>query len=167
MTEIRDIATRTYDYERVQPAVFVAPASGLEMVQRVVDGKLPPPPIMATLDLSFVNVEQGQVAFESSPAEWQYNTLGTMHGGWQSALLDSALGCAVQTTLPPGCGLATLDLHVRFTRPLTAAVDRVRVEARVTHGGKRIVTAEGRIVGPDGKVYATATASCITLNAEP
>lgn len=102
VTEIRDFATWTYEYERMQPALFVGPASGLEMVQRFVDGRLPPPPIMATLDLSLVNVEQGHVTFESSPAEWQYNTLGTVHGGWQSALLDSALACAVQTTLPPG-----------------------------------------------------------------
>ena len=76
--------------------------------------KLPTPTIIATLGISPVDASEGRCVFEGSPAEWQFNHLGTVQGGWLSALLDSALGCAVQTVLPGGCGFTTLDLHVRF-----------------------------------------------------
>jgi uncharacterized protein (TIGR00369 family) len=89
-----------------------------------------------------------------------------VHGGWLSALLDSALGYAVHTVLPAGHGFTTLDLHVRFVRAVTAGVFRLRAEAQVTHAGSRTVTAEGRIVGPDGKIYATGTTSCLVLKME-
>ena len=161
-----DVLTRSYEYQRAQPAVFVGAASGLESLQRALEGKLPAPPICATLGFSLVDVAEGLAAFEGAPAEWQYNPLGTVHGGWISTLLDSALGCAVHTALPAGRGYTTLDLHVRFVRPVTVDVPRVRAEGRVTHIGGRIVTAEGRIVGPDGKLYATGTTSCLVLNLE-
>jgi uncharacterized protein (TIGR00369 family) len=165
-TEFGDVVTRTYGYQPAQPELFAGTISGLETVQLALEGKLPIPPILATLDISLVEVAEGHAAFEGSPAEWQYNTLGTVHGGWLSAVLDSALGCAVYTVLSPGCGLATLDLHVRFVRPVTVAVRRVRAEAQVTHSGNRIVTAEGRIHGADGKLYATGTTSCLILPVE-
>lgn len=82
---------------------------------------------------------------------------------WSEALLDSALGCAAHTVLPAGQGFTTLDLHVRFVRAVTVAVSRLRAEAQVTHAGSRTITAEGRTIGPDGKVYATATTSCLVL----
>jgi uncharacterized protein (TIGR00369 family) len=155
--------TRSYEYERAQPALFVGAASGLETLQRALEGKLPVPPMNATLGFSLVEVAEGRAAFEGAPAEWQYNPLGTVHGGWLSALLDSALGCAVHTVLPAGRGYTTLDLHVRFVRAVTVGVLRVRAEAGVTHVGGRIVTAEGRIVGPDGTLYATGSTSCLVL----
>ena len=155
--------TRSYEYERVQPALFVGAASGLETLQRALEGKLPAPPMNATLGFSLVEVAEGRAAFEGAPAEWQYNPLGTVHGGWLSALLDSALGCAVHTVLPAGRGYTTLDLHVRFVRAVTVEVPRVRAEAGVTHVGGRIVTADGRIVGPDGTLYATGSTSCLVL----
>ena len=105
-------------------------------------------------------------SFSLRRPEWQYNQLGTVHGGWLSALLDSALGCAVNTVLPAGHGFTTLDLHVRFVRAVTDAVFRLRSEAQVTHAGSRTVTAEGRLIGPDGKVYATGTTSCLVLKME-
>jgi uncharacterized protein (TIGR00369 family) len=155
--------TRSYEYERAQPALFVGAASGLETLQRALEGKLPAPPMNATLGFSLVEVAEGRAAFEGAPAEWQYNPLGTVHGGWLSALLDSALGCAVHTVLPAGRGYTTLDLHVRFVRAVTVEVPRVRAEAGVTHVGGRIVTADGRIVGPDGTLYATGSTSCLVL----
>jgi acyl-coenzyme A thioesterase PaaI-like protein len=99
--------------KRPHPAL-VGMASGLETVRLALPGKLPTPPIIATLGISLVVASEGRCVFEGSPAEWQYNPLGTVHGGWPSALFDSALGCAVQTVLPGGCGFTTLDLHVRF-----------------------------------------------------
>jgi uncharacterized protein (TIGR00369 family) len=166
MSELLDVVTRAYEYRRAQTAALVGTMSGLETAQLAQDGKLPTPPIIATLGISLVEVAEGHAAFEGSPAEWQYNQLATVHGGWLSALLDSALGYAVLTVMPAGRGFATLDLHVRFVRAVTVAVSRLRVDAQVTHAGSRTVTAEGRIVGPDGKVYATGTTSCLVLKAE-
>jgi len=163
---VLDVATRSYEYQRAQPALFVGATSGLETLQRALEGKLPAPPICATLGFSLVEVAEGRTVFEGAPAEWQYNPLGTVHGGWLSTLLDSALGCAVHTVLPAGRGYTTLDLHVRFVRAVTLEISRVRAEACVTHAGSRIVTAEGRIIGPDGKLYATGTTSCLVLNTE-
>ena len=148
------------------PLYIVGTMSGLQTAQLALDGKLATPPIIATLGISLVEVAEGRAAFEGSPAEWQYNQLATVHGGWLSALLDSAFGYAVNTVLPAGRGFATLDLHVRFVRAVTVAVSRLRVEAQVTHAGSRTVTAEGRIVGPDAKVYATGTTSCLVLKTE-
>jgi len=159
-------STRAHEYQRAHHAHLVGTTSGLETVQLTVEGKLPTPPIVATLGISLVESPEGRAVFEGSPAEWQYNQLATVHGGWLSALLDSALGYAVHTMPPAGRGFTTLGLHVRFVRAVTVAVSRLRVEAQVTHAGNRTVTAEGRIVGPDGKVYATGTTSCLVLKIE-
>jgi uncharacterized protein (TIGR00369 family) len=166
VNELLDVVTRAYEYQRAHPAHLVGTTSGLETARLALEGKLPTPPIVATLGISLVEVAEGRAVFEGSPAEWQYNQLATVHGGWLSALLDSALGYAVLTVLPAGRGFTTLDLHVRFVHAVTVAVSRLRVEAQVTHAGSRTVTAEGRIVGPDGKVYATGTTSCLVLKME-
>ena len=152
--EVPDVVTRAYEYQRVRPAV-VGTTSGLETVQLTLEGKLPTPPIIATLGISLVEAAEGRAVLEGSPAEWQYNQLATVHGGWLSALLDSALGYAVHTVLP---------LHVRFVRRNRGSISIVR--RHITHAGNRTVTAEGRIVGPDGKVYTTGTTSCLMLKME-
>ncbi len=158
-----ETVTRSYDYQRSEPALFVGAVSGLEALRRVMDGRLPAPPISATLGFTIAEVDEGRVVFEGTPAEWQYNPLGSVHGGWISTVLDSALGCAVHSTLPEGRGYTTIDLQVRFVRAVTTAVPRVRAEAKVVHAGGRVVTAEARLVGPDGKLYATATTSCLVM----
>ena len=127
MDELLDVVTRAYEYQRVRPAV-VGTTSGLETVQLTLEGKLPTPPIIATLGISLVEAAEGRAVFEASPAEWQYNQLATVHGGWLSALLDSALGYAVHAVLP---------LHVRFVRAVTVAVYRLCAEAHITHAGNR------------------------------
>jgi uncharacterized protein (TIGR00369 family) len=164
--ELLDVVTRAYEYQRAHPALLAGTTSGLETVQLTLEGKLPAPPIVATLGISLVEASEGHTVLECSPAERQYNQLATVHGGWLSALLDSALGYAVHTVLPAGRAFTTLDLHVRFVRAVTVAVSRLRVEAQVTHAGNRTVTAEGRIVGTEGKVYATGTTSCLVLKME-
>src|SRR5260370_15925260 len=155
MTELLGVVTRTYEYQRAQPALLVGTMSGLEAAQLARNAQLPPPPIIATLCISLVDVAEGRAALEGSPAEWQYNQLGTVHGGWLSALLDSALGYAVQTVLPAGHQFTTLDLHVRFVRAVTVAVFRLRAQPQLPHVGSRIVTAEGGLIVPTRNVYAT------------
>jgi len=154
--------TRTYDYEPpFTDFARLAHLSGVQVLRGVITREIPGPPIMATLGFQLVHVEPGHAVFEGTTAEWQYNPLGTVHGGWISTLLDSALGCAVHSNLQPGQLYTTIDLQVRFVRSLSATSGVVRAEANTVHQGKRVATAEAKLVGADGTLYATATASCI------
>ncbi len=90
--------------------------------------------------------------------------LGTVHGGWFETLLDSAVGCAVHSTLPAGKVYTTLEIKVNVVRPLTDAVPLVRAEGKVIYTGRQVGTAEGRILGPDGKLYAHATTTCLIFD---
>ena len=153
--------TRTYDYEPPADLARFAHLSGLQALRGMLTREIPGPPIMATLGFQLVEVAQGSAVFEGTTADWQYNPLGTVHGGWMSTLLDSALACAVHSTLQPGQLYTTLDLQVRFVKALHATSGTVRAEAKVVHAGKRIATAEAKLVGSDGTLYATATTSCL------
>src|SRR5688572_22410117 len=154
--------TRTYEYDPpFTDFARVASLTGLEVLQGFIDRRLPGPPIMATLGFQLVEVADGAAVFEGTTAEWQYNPLGSVHGGWTTTLLDSAMACAVHSTLKPGQLYTTLDLQVRFLRTLVAGTGTVRAEAKTVHRGSRIATAEGRLVDATGKLYATATTSCI------
>lgn len=138
--------------------------TGMEVFQAIFAGDLPAPPIGETLDFVPVHMEPGQAVFQGKPQRRHYNPLGTVHGGWFCTLLDSAVGCAVHSTLPAGKGYTTLEIKVNMLRPLTDAVPLVRAEGRVIHAGRQVATAEGRIVGPDGKVYAHATTTCMIFD---
>ncbi len=159
--------SRTYEYVRPAPDVRNGAAiAGLEGLQRMLRGELAPPPITDTLGFTLVEVDRGKAVFAGRPAEWQYNPLGSVHGGWVATILDSALGCAVHTLLDGQTGYTTTDLQVRFLRAVTADSGLLRAEATVVHGGSRIATAEAKLVGAEGKLFATATASCLLLRSE-
>ena len=140
--------------------------SGLEFLRGIADGELPVPPIMATLGVGGVKFEEGSAVFELTPAEWHYNPIGTVHGGVLSTMLDSALACAIHTTLPAGVGYTSLDLSVRFTRPATVDSGTLRAEGHVVTTGRRTATAEGRITDETGRIVATATTTCLILGGE-
>jgi uncharacterized protein (TIGR00369 family) len=142
----------------------VAGMSGLEMLRAIVDGRLPAAPITKTLDFALVQVEPGRVAFQGRPALAHYNPLGTVHGGWFATLLDSAVGCAVHSLLPPGKAYTTAELKINIVRPLTDKTPLVRAEANIIHFGGRMATAEGRLTGPDGKLYAHASTTCFIFD---
>lgn len=141
-----------------------AALSGLQVFDAIFAGDLPAPPIGETMDFIPVHMEHGVAVFQGKPMLRHYNPLGTVHGGWFCTLLDSAVGCAVHTTLPAGKGYTTLEIKVNMLRPLTDAVPLVRAEGQVIHTGRQVATAEGRIVGPDGKVYAHATTTCLIFD---
>ena len=154
--------TRTYEYLLpLTDFTQLAALDGLELIRRIVAKELPAPPITATLGFALVEAERGRAVFEGTAAEWQYNPIGTVHGGWSATLLDSALGCAVHTTLAPGETYTTLDLQVRFLRPVLSTSGLLRAEGRVVHTGRRIATADARLIGPDGTLYSTGTTSCL------
>ncbi len=141
-----------------------AAMSGLQVFAAIFAGDLPAPPIGETMDFIPIHMEEGVAVFQGKPMLRHYNPLGTVHGGWFCTLLDSAVGCAVHTTLPAGKGYTTLEIKVNMLRPLTDAVPLVRAEGKVIHAGRQVATAEGRIVGPDGKVYAHATTTCMIFD---
>jgi uncharacterized protein (TIGR00369 family) len=139
--------------------------SGLEMLHAIKDGQLPPPPIAELMGFELVLAEEGRAVFALTPAEYHYNPIGMVHGGVASTLLDSAMGCAVQSTLPAGDVYSTVGLQVTFVRPLTLETGRVLCEGKAIHVGGRMALAEGRVEGEDGQLYAHGTTTCMLLRA--
>jgi uncharacterized protein (TIGR00369 family) len=156
--------TRTFTWDDPRALAEAARGlSGLEFLRKVVSGELPRPPITALMNFGFAELSEGRAVFTVEPAEYHYNPIGVVHGGLAATLLDSAMGCAVHSTLPAGAGYTTLEIKVNFVRPLTAGTGRVRCEAQVIHVGGRTATAEGRVVDASGKLYAHATTTCIVF----
>ncbi len=137
--------------------------TGLEQMQAMLDGLLPYAPIARTLDFSLIQVGPGVALFQGKPGPAHFNPMGGVHGGWFATLLDSALGCAVHTMMPAGRGYTTAELSVNFVRGLSPKVGRVRAEGKVIHCGKQLATAEARLFGPDGTLFAHATTTCLVF----
>jgi uncharacterized protein (TIGR00369 family) len=158
--------SRTISWEDpVETAARGAELSGLEYVRAIGTGAVPPPPIAVLLDFRPVEVEEGRAVFAVTPAEFHYNPIGVVHGGVAATLLDSAMGCAVQTTLPTGMAYTTLEVNVNFARPMTRDTGRVLCEAQVVHRGRTVATAEGRIFAEDtGKLIAHGTTTCLIFS---
>jgi len=139
----------------------MARLSGLEFLSRIGRGELPGVPIEHTLDFVPVDWEVGRIVFQGTPRFEFYNPIGTVHGGYLATLLDSAMGCAVHSTLAQGIGYTTLELKVNYVRPLTDKVGPVRAEGKVISVSRRIGTAEGRAYDAAGRLYAHATTTCM------
>jgi uncharacterized protein (TIGR00369 family) len=145
-------------------SVQIAPTlSGFDFLSGIVNGEIPPPPVLMLLGMRITEIAQGKVVFAVTPAEYHYNPLGAVHGGVISTLADSAMACAIQTTLPAGVMLTTIELKVNFLRALTADTGEVSCTGSVIHAGNRIATAEARVVDATGRLYAHATTTCMLL----
>jgi uncharacterized protein (TIGR00369 family) len=145
----------------------VAGKSGLDILQAMLAGALPYPHICDTLDFALVQVARGTAIFQGIPQLAHYNPLGSVHGGWYATLLDSALGCAVHSMLGPGQGYTTAELGINIVRAATTRTGPLRAIGSVIHCGRQLATAEARIVGPDGKLYAHGTTTCLVFEAPP
>jgi uncharacterized protein (TIGR00369 family) len=164
MTEKHSDRTRTVKWQDPRQLSDAArELSGLEFLQKIVAREFPPPPLAVTLNFDLVEVGQGHATFAVEPAEYHYNPIGVVHGGLAATLLDSAMGCAVHSTLPAGSGYTTLEIKVNFIRAMTGETGRVRCEAKVVHVGARTATAEGRVIDEAGKLYAHGTTTCLIL----
>jgi uncharacterized protein (TIGR00369 family) len=141
----------------------VAGKTGREILQAIVDGRLPHPPICETLSFRITEVGDGFAAFEGEPGGHLLNPMGSVHGGWALTLIDSAGGCAGLSLLPAGCGYATIETKANFARPITGDTGRVRAEARVVAQGRQVISAEARVLGSDGKVLAHGTSTLLVL----
>jgi uncharacterized protein (TIGR00369 family) len=137
--------------------------AGMEYIDAIFRGDLPAPPISELMGFRGVSAEPGGAIFEMVPGPQHYNPIGSVHGGIALTLLDSAMGCAVHTTLDAGVRYTTLELKANFVRPIPADTGVIRCEGHVIHGGSRIATAEGRLTDATGKLLAHGTTTCLIL----
>jgi len=138
--------------------------TGLQMIEAMLRGEIPYPQIAKTLDFGIMEVSEGRAVFQGTPGPAHLNPMGGIHGGWYATLLDSALGCAVHTMMPVGRGYTTAELGVNMVKAInTSKAPRVRAIGTVVHCGRQLATAEARIVGPDGTLYAHATTTCLVF----
>ena len=147
----------------VTPTEVMASMAGLDFVRAMFAGKLPPPPIMQTVEPFDQTAEPGVVAFTSVPGFRHYNPIGSVHGGYAATLLDSAMGLAVHSALPAGSGYTTLEFKISFIRGMTGDTGSVRTEGRTLNVGRRAATAEARITDAKGRLLAHATTTCLVF----
>jgi len=155
---------RTFSWD--DPSAIAAAGAGLsgaEFFAAIGAGTIPPPPVMRALDFDGISFGEGRAAFRLTPREFHYNPLGSVHGGVFATMADSACGCAVHTMLPAGVFYTSLDLSVKFLRPVTVDTGPITAEGTVVHLGRRTALAEARITDQACKVYVTATSSCLLI----
>ncbi|SDK21270.1 PaaI family thioesterase [Streptomyces indicus] len=153
---------RTYEWDDPSiTAAAVGTASGLEFLRSVQKRQLPAAPISATLDFTLDEVAEGRAVFSMTPGEEHYNPIGSVHGGVYATLLDSAAGCAVQSTLPPGMGYTSLDLSVKFLKRITSDTGRIRAIGTIISRGRQTALAQAQLVDEGDRVLAHATSSCM------
>jgi uncharacterized protein (TIGR00369 family) len=168
MTQTQVERSRTFSWsDPATNAALIGKTSGLSLLQAMIAGELPPPPVMHLLGMTRLTAEEGRVTVEMPPREYHYNPLGTVHGGVLATLLDTAAGCAVHTTLPAGVGYTSLGLEAKYVRPITRDTGRVLCEANVVYKGRRQATAEANLTAADsGKLLAHGVATCMILGGD-
>ncbi|MEE2692268.1 MAG: PaaI family thioesterase [Pseudomonadota bacterium] len=142
----------------------IAGLSGREVLERIIDRRLPSPPISRQLTFDIVEVGEGTAAFEGETGEHLLNPAGSVHGGWALTLIDSAAGCAAYTLLPADVAYTTVETKANFSRPIMADSGRVRCEARVVSRGRQIISCEATIKNAEGKIVAHGTSTLMVLN---
>ena len=142
----------------------IAGMTGMQIMQAALQGQLPFANIAQTLDFRMIEVGPGRTVYQGTPGLAHLNPMGSVHGGWFAAMLDSALGCAVHTMMPVGRSYTTAELSLNLVKALTPKVQRVRAIGTVVHCGRQLATAEARLVGPDGTLYAHATTTCLVFD---
>jgi uncharacterized protein (TIGR00369 family) len=140
-----------------------AAMSGIEHLNAIRAGALPPPPIAAHFDFRIVSVEPGEVGFICTPDESAYNPIGLVHGGLVCTLLDSVTGCAVQSTLPAGTGYTSVEIKVNYLRPVHGHTGELHARGWITKPGRRVAFAEGEVRDAGGKLVATASSTCLIM----
>jgi uncharacterized protein (TIGR00369 family) len=163
-----DIRSRTITWQ--DPMIGAQRAmtmKGLDYLQAMIDGEIPPPPIIALMDMTLVSAEEGTVTFTCEPNESHYNPIGTVHGGFVCTVLDSVAGCAVQSTLAAGLGYTSLEIKVNYLRGVSAASGTLTAVGRVVKPGSRVAFAEGVVTDSEGRVVATATSTLLVFPVAP
>jgi uncharacterized protein (TIGR00369 family) len=141
--------------------------SGVEFLKKVASGELPPPPMAQLMNIRLSEVAVGRVVFEGTPEEYHYNPLGVVHGGMAATLLDSALGCCVNSCLDAGDLYTTLELKVNYLRPILLDTGTVRAVATVVHIGRTTALVEGKVLDAADRIYAYASSTCLIRRKPP
>jgi uncharacterized protein (TIGR00369 family) len=141
----------------------VAHLSGLDFFAGMLSGKYPPPPIAKTLNFNLIEAEHGRALFEGEPLRDFYNPIGSVHGSYAAALLDSCMGCAIHTTMPVGQAYTTLEYKISLVRGMTDKTGVVRAEGKVLQVGRRVATAEGWLTDSNGRLLAHGTTTCLVF----
>ena len=162
-----DVRSRLVGARGVATREQLTGLTGLQQMEKLLQGDFPAPPISETMDFALICVEFGRAVFQGRPSGKLLNPLGTVHGGWYATLLDSAVGCAVHTAMPVGRAYTTLELKLNIVRSISLKVPLVRAEGYTVHVGKQVATAEGRLVGHDGTLYAHASTTCLVFEVPP
>ena len=142
------------------PRADIGRYTGLELLQRVVDGVYPTPPIGRQLNFAISEVSPGRCVFRGVPSELHLNPLGSVHGGWAATLLDSALACSVQTLLEVGEAYTTAEFKVNLIRPISPRTGEVVCEGKVVHRGRTLAVSEATLKDGNGKLLAFGTETC-------
>lgn len=159
--------TRTFSWQ--DPSLTSEPSkrmSGLDFLQAMIRGEIPYPPMARLMNMHLAEAEKGRAIFTIQPAEYHYNPIGLVHGGLAFTLLDSAMGCAVHSILPLGSGYTTIELHVNLVRPITTQTGLLSSIGEVIHAGRRMATAQGRLIDSAGKLYAHGTTTCMIFSGQ-
>lgn len=155
---------KTISWHDVDESLAAMPAlSGLEYLQKMAAGELPAAPISGHMSMELTDAREGLVTFTCHPDASHYNPIGTVHGGLVCTVLDSALGCAVHSTLPAGMGYTSIEIKVNYLRPVRLDSGPLVCTGRVTKPGRRAAFAEGEIVDRHGKTVATASGSLLVF----
>lgn len=163
-TEPEMLRERTIRWEDPHAgAALIRSMSGVDALRAVMNGEIPASPIALLMGIRITEVEAGRVVFEAEPGEYLYNPIDVVHGGFACTILDSAMGCSVQSALPAGVGYTTTDVQVRFIRAIATKTGRVRCEGKTLHVGRSTAVAEGRLTDAGGKLLAIGTTSCAIL----
>ncbi|HEY7567448.1 MAG TPA: PaaI family thioesterase [Gemmatimonadaceae bacterium] len=147
------------------PLAEVFGQAGVDFLRAMMEGRYPQPPIAAVMPIALVDVEVGRVVFRALPNERFYNPIGSVHGGYASMLLDTAMGCAVQSTLKAGEGYATLEIKIAFHKPILHDTGELRIEGTILSRGARVGAAQGRITDAKGDLIASGTTTCLIFQA--
>jgi len=139
--------------------------TGHAFLQKLFDGTHPAPPFSETCEVWPTEVEVGRIVFEARPSARFYNPMGTVHGGWISTVLDSAMACAIHSKLKAGQAYTTVEMKVNFVRPLFDRTGKVRCEGRIVHLGSRMATSEGQLSDASGNLIAHGSETCMIMDA--
>ena len=159
------VRTRVINWQDPSLGVQIAQTtSGLEYLQGIASGQYPAPPITDLMNIELMTVDKGQVIFGVEPAEFHYNPMGAVHGGLAATLVDSAMTCAILSTAPRGIYYTTIELHINYIRPITLDTGYLKSIGQTIHVGRRVATAEARVIDKDNKLYAHATTTCMAIH---
>lgn len=153
--------TRTYQWnDPLEGAEKAKAMTGMEYLRAMNSNEIPLPPLLHTLGFGKPEVKEGEVTFSFEPQEYHFNPIGSVHGGVITAILDSAMGCTLQSVLPVGVGYTTLELKVNFLKAVNLKNKKLFSKGKIIHFGKSTALVEADLNDEDGKIYAHSTSTC-------